>query len=524
MDEIKDFIVVGAGPAGLQLGYYLKQSGHSYLILEAGETPGTFFRTFPRHRRLISNNKVYTGFDDTEINLRWDWNSLLSDSDSLLFKNYTKQYFPKADEMVRYLSDYASHLDLDVKCDTKVAGVARDDDGFRLTDQRGDVHRCKRLVVATGFTRPYVPPIPGIELADNYYDVSVNNEEFVNQKVLIIGKGNSAFETADNLIPTAAVIHIASPNSVKMAWKTHFVGHLRAVNNNVLDSYQLKSQNAVLDASVDEIRRRDDGKLVVSVSYAHAGGEREELVYDRVIACTGFRFDASIFEEECRPQLTIKDRFPEQTSEWESTNVKDLYFAGTLMQMRDFKKTTSGFIHGFRYNVRAFSRILARKYYGEEWPSLALDATAEALTDAVIKRVNRTSALWQQFGFLCDVIVVPEDGGPARYYEELPTDYVRMSDFSANKHYYTVTLEYGPEEAFEDPFSAKRIARDDVENSHRSNFLHPILRRFSAGELVSEHHIIEDLAAEWVEDVHVKPLLSYFDDGLRQPAAQVQAG
>jgi len=520
MDEIKDFIVMGAGPAGLQLGYFLEEAGRSYLILEAGESPGTFFKKFPRHRTLISSNKVYTGFDDAEINLRWDWNSLLSDSEEMLFKHYSKDYFPKADEMVRYLGDFAARFGLKVKYGARVANVARDAEGFRLTDERGEVYRCRRLVVATGFTQPYVAPIPGIELAENYCDVSVNSAEFVNQKVLIIGKGNSAFETAENLIPTAALIHIVSPNSVKMAWKTHFVGHLRAVNNNVLDTYQLKSQNALLDATVDGIRRREDGKLVVTVSYAHAGGEVEELVYDRVIACTGFRFDASIFEEGCRPRLTIKDRFPEQTSEWESTNVTDLYFAGTLTQMRDFKKTTSGFIHGFRYNVRCLHRILAGKYYGEEWPSRPVQLDAESLTGAVIGRVNRTSALWQQFGFICDLIVVAPGGG-ARYYEEVPVDYVRSSEFGAGDHYYTVTLEYGPEEAFEDPFAAQRVPRDDAERSHQSNFLHPIIRRFSRGEMLAEHHIIEDLAAEWVEDVHVKPLLGFFAAQVERTAAAV---
>jgi hypothetical protein len=43
---------------------------------------------------------------------------------------------------------------------------------------------------------------------------------------------------------TAAVIHVAGPHSIRMAWRTHYVGHLRAVNNNFLDTYQLKSQNA----------------------------------------------------------------------------------------------------------------------------------------------------------------------------------------------------------------------------------------------------------------------------------------
>ena len=67
-----DYLIMGAGPAGLQLGYYLERAGRDYLILEAGDTPATFFRKFPRHRKLLSSNKVHTGHKDPEINLRWD--------------------------------------------------------------------------------------------------------------------------------------------------------------------------------------------------------------------------------------------------------------------------------------------------------------------------------------------------------------------------------------------------------------------------------------------------------------------
>lgn len=56
-----DYLVIGGGPAGLQLAYFLEQAGRDYLLLEAGRTPGTFFRNFPRHRRLISINKPHTG-------------------------------------------------------------------------------------------------------------------------------------------------------------------------------------------------------------------------------------------------------------------------------------------------------------------------------------------------------------------------------------------------------------------------------------------------------------------------------
>ncbi|HEU4367085.1 MAG TPA: NAD(P)-binding domain-containing protein, partial [Methylomirabilota bacterium] len=65
-----EYLIVGAGPAGLQLGHHLQQAGRDYAILEAGPAPGGFFRTFPRHRRLISINKPHTGWDDPELNLR----------------------------------------------------------------------------------------------------------------------------------------------------------------------------------------------------------------------------------------------------------------------------------------------------------------------------------------------------------------------------------------------------------------------------------------------------------------------
>jgi cation diffusion facilitator CzcD-associated flavoprotein CzcO len=252
-----DYLVIGAGPAGLQLGYFLQRAGRDYLIVEAGPAPGTFFNRFPRHRRLISINKPHTGWDDPELNLRMDWNSLLSDDPSLLFTRYTGRYLPDADDLVRYLADLASAFRLRVRYGTRVVRVSHQDGVFRATDQQGRICEARRLVVATGFSGPYLPPIPGIETAELYGTVSVDPADFVDQRVLVIGKGNSGFETADNLIETAAVIHVAGPESIHMAWRTHYVGHLRAVNNNLLDTYQLKSQNALLDGTIQRIERRD---------------------------------------------------------------------------------------------------------------------------------------------------------------------------------------------------------------------------------------------------------------------------
>ena len=50
-------------------------------------------------------------------------------------------------------------------------------------------------------------------------------------------------------------------------------------------------------------------------------------------------------------------------------------------------------------------------------------AGADGLSAALLGRVNRSSALWQQFGFLCDVVALPPAGGVPRYYEEVPVAY-----------------------------------------------------------------------------------------------------
>jgi thioredoxin reductase len=499
-----DYLIIGAGPAGLQLGYFLGRQGRDYLILERQDGPGAFFRRFPRHRQLISINKVHTGIDDPRTNLRWDWNSLLSDREDLLFRHYSTRYFPHPDDLTRYLEDFARAYDIRVQYKTRVKLVRRDPEGFEVIDGRGNRFRGRRLIVATGLFKPYIPDFPGAELCETYNTHSLDLERYVNKRVLIVGKGNSAFETADHLIESAAAIHIVSPESVTMAWQTHYVGHLRAVNNNFLDTYQLKAQNAVIDASITRIEKRD-GQFHVHMAYSHAKGQTTERTYDHVILCTGFRFDDSIFDESCRPELAVENKLPAQTPAWESTNVPDLYFAGILMHACDYKKTMSGFIHGFRHNIAALANILAARYHGTPWPCQRIPATPEALVSHMIQQAVQSPGIFLQPGFLCDVVVVDDAAGEACYYEDVRTDYVHTSEFGQHDHYYTLTLEYGKFEG--DPFSVERDP--DPEKGDQAPYLHPVIRRYARGVLLSEHHIQDDLENQWDLPEYVEPALAY---------------
>jgi len=504
-ENVYDYVLIGAGPAGLQLSYYLEKSNKSYLTLESSNNSGHSFSVYPRHRKLISINKVHTGYDDREVNYRHDWNSLLCDNDDLLFKKYSQDYFPNADAYFQYLNDFAQHYQLNIQYNKQVTSISKDE-LFVIKTACGTEYHSRYIVVCTGVSKPYIPDIPGIELTENYESVSVDPEQFSGQNILILGKGNSGFETADNLIAHGVVIHVVSPTPLNMAWKTHFVGHLRAVNNNFLDSYQLKSQNALLDANIVGIEKVDD-QYHVTLNYVQAN-EQEVLIYDRVICCTGFRFDDSIFEDGCKPTLAINNRFPELNNEWESTNIKGLYFCGTITQSLDYKKSTSGFVHGFRYSAKSLYHVLERKYHNNPNINDLGQITAQETTEFLIKRINKTSALWQQYGFLGDALTLPIDGQNAVFMEELTVGYIKEHTIKEHSDVLMLTLEYGPKQ--EDPFNAKRVSPDNLSHAYESSFLHPIIRYFKDGQFISEHHIIEDLAGEWhKEKEHVLPLLSF---------------
>jgi thioredoxin reductase len=526
--QLVDTVIVGAGPAGVQMAYYQHKRGRNYVCLEAASAPGHFFARFPRHRYLISINKKNTGFTDPEINLRWDWNSLLVDESDYKthkpFGDFTEDYFPNADFVVEYLTEYIKTFRLNVICDARAHGISKDERTGLFTVKTegkngGKVYQARCVVMASGFKHPFKPNCPGDNLIEDYPSMSVDPIEFKNKAVLVIGKGNSGFETADNLIHTTALIHVASPNPLQLAWKSHYIGHLRAVNNNLLDTYQLKAQNAVLDCHIRKIEKKD-GKFAVDVEYTHALGEKETLYYDRVLNCTGFRVDTSHFDQSAMPVLTKNSKFPRLTNQWESANVKGMFYCGVLSHERDWKKTTSGFIHGFRYCVRTLANFIDERYHNVPYPARSIVCSPDSFLDHTLARLNRSSALWQEFGFLADLIYVNEEG-KAQYLEELPKKFVHESAFSTSEHYYLVTLEFG--KICGDPFAIER--KPVPSEAAIGTFLHPVVRRYMGSKLMGELHLLEDLYTDWThQEKHVKPLRKFFADSFADPTKLIIMG
>ncbi len=83
------------------------------------------------------------------------------------------------------------------------------------------------LIVCTGIATPNLANLLGAEHIDGYEDMSLDTDDYEGQSVLILGRGNSAFETADHIVGSTNLIHMISRSRIRLAWETHYVGDLR---------------------------------------------------------------------------------------------------------------------------------------------------------------------------------------------------------------------------------------------------------------------------------------------------------
>ena len=97
-------------------------------------------------------------------------------------------------------------------------------------------------------------------------------------------------------------------------------------------------------------------------------------------------------------------RYPRYAPFWRHAARGRVWLAGALMHGTDYRRSSGGFVHGFRYLVRAQARHMLAAHFGTPWPAATLLGAAAAAA-AVLARVQNASGLYQMFGELVDVIV-----------------------------------------------------------------------------------------------------------------------
>ena len=202
-----DYIVVGAGSAGLQMGLLMQKSGASYVIYERGADAGQFWRNNPVAEELISVNAAHPSE-------RYDWHGLLESPVS--FKSVTARYFPLRSDYHAYLNQVAQTLN--VVYETEVVDLQ---EGPCVVLSSGVTKCARRVFVGTGFRQVKVPELDDMGVV--HYS-AFNRNDVKGEKVCIFGNGNSAWEMAQASYATAESVIVMGRRPTRFSFVTKHVG------------------------------------------------------------------------------------------------------------------------------------------------------------------------------------------------------------------------------------------------------------------------------------------------------------
>ncbi len=180
--------MVGAGQAGLAVGYHLARHRHHFVILDAADSVGA---SWPNRWDSL---RLFTPAGFTHL-------------PGLAFPA-ARSELPGKDAVADYLASYAEHFALPVELNSLVESVRRQEDGF-LVVAGSRRWQARNVVLATGAHAAPVVPAFADEVDPGIVQVHASDYRAPDQLpggvVLVVGAGNSGAEIALDLARVRAV-------------------------------------------------------------------------------------------------------------------------------------------------------------------------------------------------------------------------------------------------------------------------------------------------------------------------------
>jgi putative flavoprotein involved in K+ transport len=316
-----DVVVVGAGQAGLAMGYFLARQGRRFLIVDGANSIGAPWRD------------------------RWDSLTLFTPRryDSLPGLEFPgdPEGYPGRDEVIDYLERYAETFDLPIATDSAVRTLSRRDGHFVLELKSASTVEAEQVVIATGpFQVPRIPRFASTLAPEVFQAHSTGYRkpaDLPKGTVLVVGGGNTGFQIAQELAATHQV-HLAvgtrqTPLPQRFLGRDLFswlerLGLLQRTVDSRLGQ-RMSKRDFLIGSSPRGVKRhrvhmRPRAVEVSGRTVTFADGS--SLDVDAVIWATGYRLDHSWID------LPINDETGALRHRRGVTDVRGLYFLGLTWQ------------------------------------------------------------------------------------------------------------------------------------------------------------------------------------------------
>jgi len=320
--EHSEVVVIGAGQAGLAMGFFLSRQKRRYVIVERAGSVGPAWQE------------------------RWDSLTLFTSRryDSLPGLDFPGDPagYPNRDEVVTYLEEYARRFELPVSLNTNVRRLGAGELGsYVIETDRGTID-ADQVVIATGpFQQPFVPAV-ATQLAPEIHQahsVQYRRPADVPQgTILVVGGGNTGFQIAEELSSTHDRVVLAV-GSRQMPLPQRVLGRdlfwwltkSRAINKTVESRLgsRMQHKDTLIGSSPRRLSRRG---VTLKPRVTDARGKTVrfenggELDVDAVIWATGYRPDYSWLE---LPVIDAEGRVRHRRG---LTDLSGLYFLGLYWQ------------------------------------------------------------------------------------------------------------------------------------------------------------------------------------------------
>lgn len=283
-----DVLIVGAGQAGLALGYHLQQQSLRFLIVDADNAVGRSWEDRWDSLRLFTPAQ-YSGLPGTPFPA-------------------APNSYPGKDAVAQYLADYARRHELPIRLNTRISRMNRNSQGYVLQSDAGSIH-ARQVVIATGpFQAPHTPAAANklspdvIQLHSSVYK---GPADLPSGQILVVGGGNSGFQIALELAESRSVdLAIGRHNAAvpqrplgrDLFWWQSITGLIKVKADSRLGRRMQQGEGTVIGLSSKQLRQRGvrfRPRLTGAAQRTVEFSDGTHLNVHGIVWATGFRQDHS---------------------------------------------------------------------------------------------------------------------------------------------------------------------------------------------------------------------------------------